>query len=161
MELSTFYAVLSGACLALVGLWWSVLDRRPALLGDPARRRASGGVLLTFLLPGLMALFAQIGPTQPWIWRTTFVLAGLLGAWSAWRLAALQSLLARGLWWLVLALHLLVVLVGLAPAVMSPLGLTPLQSAAVALVCLVATGHALAWLLLSVRSVDPPEPSDL
>ena len=82
MDLSTFYAVVSATCFTLVGLWWSAVDRRRDLLDSPEARRLVGGVYLTFLLPGVMGLFAQVAPAITGLWRTTFGLVALIGAWS-------------------------------------------------------------------------------
>ena len=62
------------------------VDRRRELLDSPETRRLVGGVYLTFLLPGVMGLFAQVDPGKPGLWRTTFGLVALLGAWSTFRL---------------------------------------------------------------------------
>jgi hypothetical protein len=81
MDVNQFYGFFSTTCLALVGLWWAVLDRRRDLLEDSERRRESGAVHLTFLLPGLMGLFAQVGgTTNPAVWRISYVLFAVLGA---------------------------------------------------------------------------------
>ena len=65
MDVSTFYALFSATCLALVGFWWGVVQANPSWLRDPGRRSAVGGVYLSFLLPGLMGLFAQVGRPAP------------------------------------------------------------------------------------------------
>ena len=60
MDLSTFYALMSATCFTLVGLWWTVIERRPEWREEPRLRRLAGGTYLSFLLPGLMSMFAQI-----------------------------------------------------------------------------------------------------
>jgi len=74
MDISTFYALFSATCFTLLGLWWNVLQLNTAWVGVEDERRAVGGVYLTFLLPALMGLFAQVGGTEtPAIWRVSFV----------------------------------------------------------------------------------------
>lgn len=164
MDLSTFYAVVSATCFTLVGLWWSALDRRRELLDSPATRRLVGGVYLTFLLPGVMGLFAQVDPGKPGLWRSTFGIVALLGAWSTFRLIqADRHPGVRGPFrrnrWLVGVLYLIIVVLGVAPEVAATVGLTGLQAAALAVVCLVVLAHGLAWELLTTTD-SPRVPDD-
>jgi hypothetical protein len=168
MDLSTFYAVVSATCFTLVGLWWSALDRRRELLAGDETRRLVGGVYLTFLLPGVMGLFAQVAPTQPWLWRSTFGLVALLGAWSTLRLIRADSGPGvRGPFrrhrWLVAVLYGVIVVLGVAPELAGAVGLSGLQAAALAVVCLVVLAHGLAWELLTttpdVREAPLPSPA--
>ena len=167
MDLSTFYAVVSATCFTLVGLWWSAIDRRRELLVTPSARRAIGGVYLTFFLPGLMGLFAQIDPGSAWLWRTTFALAAVLGAWSTLRLIQVdRGSGARGPFrrnhWLVAVLYAVIFVVGAVPEAVESLGLSALRAAGVAIVCLVALGHGLAWELLTTvapRDANLPSPT--
>ena len=83
MDISTFYALFSATCFTLTGLWWSVVQSRPEWGRDPAMRRTIGGVYLSFFLPALMGLFAQVGGTEsPVIWRASFVVIALVGGVS-------------------------------------------------------------------------------
>ena len=159
MDLSTFYAVVSATCFTLVGLWWSAVDRRRELLRSPTTRRLVGGVYLTFLLPGIMGLFAQVDPGKPGLWRSTFGLVALIGAWSTFRLIqADQNPGARGPFrrhrWLVGVLYLVIIVLGVAPELAATVGLTGLQAAALAVVCLVVLAHGLAWELLTTTDHD-------
>jgi hypothetical protein len=159
MDLSTFYAVVSATCFTLVGLWWSAVDRRRELLRSPTTRRLVGGVYLTFLLPGIMGLFAQVDPGKPGLWRSTFGLVALLGAWSTFRLIqADQHPGTRGPFrrhrWLVGVLYLVIIVLGVAPELAATVGLTGLQAAALAVVCLVVLAHGLAWELLTTTDDD-------
>ena len=43
MDLSTFYALMSATCFTLVGLWWTVIERRPEWREEPRLRRLAGG----------------------------------------------------------------------------------------------------------------------
>lgn len=160
MDLSTFYAVVSATGFTLVGLWWSTIDRRPDLLTDPHTRRLVGGVYLTFLLPGLMGLFAQVGGPGSSVWRLTFGVTAIVGAWSTLRLIradgahAAQGPFARHRW-VVAVLYTLILLLGLAPEVAGVVGLTGLQGAAVAVICLIVIAHGLAWEFLTDRHPAP------
>jgi hypothetical protein len=165
MDLSTFYAVVSATCFTLVGLWWSAVDRRRDLLGSPETRRLVGGVYLTFLLPGVMGLFAQVAPAQTGLWRTTFGLVAIIGAWSTFGLVrADRGSGARGPFrrnrWLVGVLYVLIVLLGVAPELARTFHLTGLQAAALAVVCLVVLAHGLAWELLTTRDEPPVRDDD-
>ena len=160
MNLSMFYAVISATCFTLVGLFWSALDRRHDLLVTPETRRIVGGIYLSFLLPGLMGLFAQVAPESTALWRVTFALAALLGVWSTYRLIEVDRKVgARGPFqrnrWLVAVLYGAVLVVGAAPGVVDFLGLSGLQAAAIAIVGLVAVAHGLTWELLT--TTDPRE----
>lgn len=154
MDLSTFYAVVSATCFTLVGLWWTAVERRRDLLASTETRRLVGGVYLTFLLPGVMGLFAQVDPGRPGVWRTTFGLVAALGAWSTIRLIrADRRPGVRGPFrrhrWLVAVLYGVIVVLGAVPEVAAPVGLSGLQAAALAVVCLVVLAHGLAWELLT------------
>ncbi len=52
MDISTFYALFSATCFALLGFWWNLLQGNPQWLRDPETRASVGGVYLSFLLPG-------------------------------------------------------------------------------------------------------------
>ncbi len=87
MDVSTFYALFSATCFTLVGLWWTVVERNRPWLRDPATRRRVGAVYLSFLLPALMGLFAQVGGTEvPLFWRASFVVIAAVGALGTVRL---------------------------------------------------------------------------
>lgn len=151
MDLSTFYALVSATCFTLVGLWWTVVERRPAWRSDPLRRRLAGGTYLSFLLPGLMSLIAQVNPDNPLIWRTSFVASAMVGLWATIRLIALERAdrVAVGAFrrhrWAVAVLYGLVVVLGVAPELARGLGWTPLVVGAFLLVLLVVLAHGLTW----------------
>lgn len=151
MDLSTFYALVSATSFTLVGLWWIVVERRPAWRSDPARRRLAGGTYLSFLLPGLMSLIAQVNPDNPLIWRTSFVASGLVGLWSTVRLITLERAGRPGVGpfrrqrWAVAVLYGLVIVLGAAPELARVLGWTPLVVGALLLVLLVVLAHGLTW----------------
>ena len=77
MDLNAFYATVSTISFTLLGLWWVVVQSRPALWEDPTHRRMAYAISFHFLLPGMMAILSMIAPDSPFLWRTTFTLAGL------------------------------------------------------------------------------------
>lgn len=149
MDLSTFYAVVGATCFTLVGLWWNVVERHREWAVDPRARRLAGGVYLSFLLPGLMSVLAQIDPQEPLLWRGSFLLAGLVGLSSTLGLMRVDRGRAAGRFarnrWIVVALYLLVVLLAVFPGIGRPLSLEPLQVGGLLVVLLVAVAHALTW----------------
>jgi len=64
MDISTFYAVTSATCFALVGLWWSVVKDKPEWFKGEAKKRMAGGVYASFLIPGVMSLAAETPPVE-------------------------------------------------------------------------------------------------
>ncbi len=147
MDLSTFYALVSGTCFTLLGLWWSVVEKHPQWRTRPRERRFAGGVYLSFLLPAAMSLVAQINPSRPLFWRTAFVVAALTGLWSVGRLPASA---ADRAWraptrWVVAALYAILGVLGAWPELAGLVGLAPLEAGALALVALILVVHSLTW----------------
>lgn len=150
MELTTFYALVSGTCFALVGLWWNVIERHPEWRMSEQTRRHTGGIYLSFLLPALMGLFAQVDPSNPLIWRTSFVVAAAVGCYSTTALIRIdRDRTGTGPFgrhrWVVVVLYALVLVLGLAPELAVVVGLSPLQAEALLLVFLVVIAHGLTW----------------
>ncbi|RSS79548.1 hypothetical protein [Streptomyces sp. WAC06614] len=148
MDVSTFYALFSATCFTLVGLWWNVVQSHADWMADPALRRVVGGVYLSFLLPALMGLFAQVGGTgQPQIWRAAFVVLALVGCVCTVRLLAR----ARGDRFVRMQqagaalLYALIAVVGSVPEAVRGTGLRPIQAEALMLIVLIVLGHALVW----------------
>ncbi|MBF4761746.1 hypothetical protein ISU07_01290 [Nocardioides islandensis] len=150
MDISTFYALFSATCFTLLGLWWNVLQLNSNWIGVADERRAVGGVYLTFLLPALMGLFAQVGGAEtPNIWRVSFIAVAVVGCVSTLRL--LRVLRSggdeqpRAKYVATLAIYVLVAIIGAAPEVASPLDIKPIQAEAILLILLVLVGHGLVW----------------
>lgn len=161
MDVSTFYALFSATCFTLVGLWWSVVQRHEAWLRTEQGRRDMGGIYLAFLLPALMGLFAQIGgTTDPLIWRVSFVVVAAIGCWSTLRLLQRSrqdgdaGTFARHRW-IAAAIYAAIAVLGVAPELAEPLGVTPLQAEATLLILLVAMAHALVWEFMTHAEPDP------
>ncbi len=160
MDVSTFYALFSATCFTLVGLWWTVIDRNRRWLREPPTRRRVGAVYLSFLLPALMGLFAQVGGTvSPVFWRTSFVVIAAVGALGTVRLLRSAredpdaGVFARA-WWASAVVYAVIAVIGLRPELVRGLGLTPLQGEATLLVVLVALAHAVAWEFMTRRPAD-------
>ncbi|WP_404384508.1 hypothetical protein LL946_02645 [Knoellia locipacati] len=161
MDVATFYALFSATCFTLVGLWWAVVQKHEVWLRSPEGRRDAGGIYLAFLLPGLMGLFAQVGGTEnPLIWRVSFVVVALIGCWSTLRL--LQRSRAdgdAGLFaqhrWIAALIYALIAILGVAPEIVDPLGVTPLQAEATLLILLIALAHWLVWEFMTHAEPDP------
>jgi hypothetical protein len=150
MDIGTFYSLFSATCFTLVGLWWNVVERRAEWATDPRRRRLAGGIYATFLLPGVMGLFAQVSPESPAMWRSTFAVVAIVGAVTTLRLigiergSSLPGPFTRNRWAVAL-LYLAILVLGLFPAAAAPLGAAPIQVAATLLIGLVVIGHGLTW----------------
>jgi hypothetical protein len=157
MSVDSFYQILSGICFALTGLWWTVVEGRKEWLKDPGMRSLAGGVYASFLIPGVMALGAQIGGDNKLVWRLVFASAALLGMFFTVRLlthihkTGLSGSFARSRW-LVIALYTLVLVFGVFPELTAPSGLKPIQVEAVLLCIIVLTGHGLAWGMMTLNS---------
>jgi hypothetical protein len=151
MDISTFYALFSATCFTLLGLWWNVLQNNPEWTAVVEERRAVGGVYLTFLLPAIMGLFAQVGGAEtPVIWRVAFVGVAVVGCVSTLRLLRVLrqgsgDQQARGKFIATLVIYLLVAVIGAAPEIAKPIDLEPIQAEAILLILLVLVGHGLVW----------------
>lgn len=160
MDVSTFYALFSTTCFALTGLWWNVVRARREWSVDPAMRRIVGGIYLSFLLPALMGLFAQVGGTEnPLLWRVPFVAIAVIGGISMIRLVSRArgdgtELAVRWTQAGAIVVYLGIAVIGVAPQIAEPLGLRPIQVEALLLIVLVALGHALVWRFLVTENVE-------
>jgi hypothetical protein len=150
MDISTFYALFSATCFTLLGLWWNVLQNNPEWTAVVEERRAVGGVYLTFLLPAMMGLFAQVGGVEtPVIWRVAFVGVAIVGCFSTlrllWVLRQGSNQAPRGKYVATLGIYVLIAVIGAAPELAEPLDLKPIQAEAILLILLVLVGHGLVW----------------
>jgi len=157
MDVSTFYALFSATCFALLGFWWNLLQGNPQWLRDPEMRAAVGGVYLSFLLPGVMGLFAQVGQagTTPF-WRISFVVIAVVGVVTT--LRALPHSRRAGMddranRVAAVVLYGLVAVVGVFPEVAESVDLTGIQGEAILLILLVVLAHGLVWRFMTS---DPP-----
>jgi hypothetical protein len=152
--MDAFYEILSGICFALTGLWWTVVEGRKDWLADPELRGLAGGVYASFLIPGVMALGAQIGGDNKLVWRAVFAIAALLGMFFTTRLAArIQKTASIGFFtrsrWIVFLLYVLVLVFGVFPELAAPTGLKPIQVEAFLVSFIILSGHGLAWEMMT------------
>ena len=151
MSLDSFYAIVSGTCFALVGLWWGVVQFNRDWLKQDETRMLAGGIYLSFLLPGVMSLIAQVSGDNKIIWRATFVIAAALGMYFTARLIMKTRTSTKRIGpfrryrWIVIVLYLLVLVFGAAPELAAPLSLAPLQVESILLSLLILIAHGLAW----------------
>jgi len=150
MDISTFYALFSATCFTLLGLWWNVIQNNPEWTAVVEERRAVGGVYLTFLLPAMMGLFAQVGGAEtPMIWRISFVGIAIVGCYSTLRLLRVlrhaEGHEPRGKYVATLVIYALVAVMGAFPEIVGPLDIKPIQAEAILLILLVLVGHGLVW----------------
>jgi hypothetical protein len=159
MNVDSFYAIVSGICFALTGLWWTVVEGRKDWLADSKMRSLAGGVYASFLVPGVMSLGAQIGGDNKLVWRTIFVLAAVMGIIFTSRLIAqVRKAGQAGLFtrsrWIVVVLYILVGILALFPQLATPLGLTPIQVEAFLLCIIILNGHGLAWEMMTRKPAE-------
>ncbi len=150
MDISTFYALFSATCFTLLGLWWNVIQNNPEWTAVAEERRAVGGVYLTFLLPAMMGLFAQVGGAEtPNIWRISFVAIAVVGCYSTLRLLRVlrhaEEHEPRGKYVATLCIYVLIAVMGAYPEIVSGLDIKPIQAEAILLILLVLVGHGLVW----------------
>ena len=151
MSLDAFYSIVSGTCFALVGLWWGVVQFNKRWLRDDQMRLLAGGIYLSFLIPGVMSLIAQVSGDNKLIWRVTFVIAAALGMYFTarliWKTREAPGPIGpfRRHRWIVIVLYLLVLIFGAAPELAQPLNLLPLQVESILLAFLIIIAHGLTW----------------
>ena len=154
MNLDAFYSILSGACLAMSGLWWGVVEGRKDWLKNPQLRSLAGGVYASFLIPAVMALGAQIGGDNKLVWRFVFASAALVGMFFTTRLLAqMRKLPQPGFFtrsrWMVIVVYVLVLVLGVFPEFTTPSGMKPIQVEGFLLCIIVLSGHGLAWEMMT------------
>jgi hypothetical protein len=156
MTSDVFYTTVSTASFTLLGLWLVVVQARTAWRFDPMRRQMAYIVSLHFLLPGAMSVLALAAPDEAWVWRASFALAGAIGIAGVALIARTLRedsdcpRIVRWLQWVVLPVYVAVTLLAIAPGIVEALGigLTPLQTEALALSLLLFFGVQSAWFLL-------------
>lgn len=166
MTPETFYTTVSTISFTLLGLWWVVVQGRESWRHDVARRRMAYAVSLHFLLPGAMSVLSLVAPDVAWLWRVTFVSAGLVGVIAA--IFVVRTLreeydcprLVKTIEWIAIPIYAAVTVVALAPELVTGLGLglTPLQVEGVILAVLLFFGVQGAWILMVEPPRDPASP---
>ncbi len=150
MNIQSFYALMAGTCFTLVGLWWNVVRAKPEWLKDESMRELASGVYLSFLIPGLMSMAAQIGVESPLIWRLAFVIASVMGIIHTNRIhAKTRNVLPNGKFhskrWGINLLYGLILLFAVFADAIRFIGLQPLTFEGLLLIGLLLIGHGLTW----------------
>lgn len=166
MDLSAFYAVVSGINFTLLGLWWVAVRERGEIGVDSAfGRRMAYLVSLQFVIPGTVSLLSQVAPDVPGLWRASFTAAGLAGAAGSVMLSAAltrlpgQRLVANLMAYAAVPLYVIVAVVAGIPALtVTGSGLTALQVEGILLCLLVFLGVQAAWVVAMApkAAADPP-----
>lgn len=155
MEPAQFYSLFSAACFGLVGLWWNVVQARKEWLKNPGQKSIAGSVYLSFLIPGLMGLGAQIAGSSALVWRLVFILGSAWGMVSTFQLMRQAKNIPnpgpfRRHRWLVTLIYAFILLGALGlDFLVTLVGLQPLQMEALWLCLLILLGHGLAWEFLT------------
>ena len=157
MDTNTFYSIVTGTCFTLVGLWWTVVKSRTEWIKNDQMRRLASGVYLSFLVPGLMSLFAQVGGEVKIVWRLTFIMASLGGMiLTAQLMVKTEKRLKTGLFgrnrWVVILLYVIILVFASFPSLAQPLGLQALQVEGILLGLLILTAHGLTWEFMTVST---------
>ncbi len=149
MELDTFYATVSGVGFTLLGLWWVVVDKHPEWFQEPTTALMAYVVSLQFIVPATSSLLSLVAPDAPAVWRTVFVLLGLVGVAGAVlvavTLAATQPGVSIVALILSLPVYLGIILVALVPGIGSGLDLTGLQLEAFLFAMVLVLGLHAVW----------------
>jgi hypothetical protein len=159
MNIQSFYALMTGTCFGLVGLWWNVVRAKPEWAKDEQLRTLAAGVYLSFLIPGLMSLVAQVSGENRLIWQVTFALAAVLGIYYTTRLirktraAAPRTSFYRNRWGTVV-LYVLILFFAIFPGLAQFIGLLPLQMEGILLAGLILIAHGLTWDFLTVPAPE-------
>lgn len=168
MDVSSFYAIVSGINFTLLGLWWVAVKERPNAIAEHSAgaRRMAYLVSLQFTLPGTMGLLAQVAPQEATLWRSSFTVAAVLGAAGVLFLGASVTQV-RGstttvalLRWAILPVYLAIAAFAAIEDLPRLLGLTlnALQIEGVLLAVLVFLGAHLAWVAAPASTPAESEP---
>jgi hypothetical protein len=149
MDLTTFYATVSGIGFTLLGLWWVVVDKHPEWFADATSALMAYVVSLHFMIPGSSSLLSLVAPDVKAVWRVVFSLLGVSGVVGA-VLVARQLGRSRVRWAgvamaLALPVYAAVVLVALVPDAADLVDLAPLQVEAILISLVLLLGLHAAW----------------
>lgn len=153
--LDDFYRAVATVSFTLLGLWWLVVQSRyDAGDGAQGARRHAYGIVLFFLLPGVMSLISSINADLGTLWRIAFGTCAAIGIVEFWLYLAtsgartIGALLLRACG---LALYALIAAVAVHPELVVDLGLRvePQEFESVLLGLLILVGANVAWLGLT------------
>ena len=161
MALEAFYTTVSAISFTLLGLWWVVVQSREAWRYNAARRLMAYSVSLHFLLPGTMAVLSLVAPEVTWLWRASFVFAGLIGIIGTGMVVRTLReehdcpRVARTIEIVAIPIYVVVTVLAAFPELVGQLGLglTALQVEGLILTVIIFFGVQAAWVLM----VEPPK----
>lgn len=154
-QLDDFYKTVAGISFTLLGLWWIVVQLKyKEGAGDPTQRRHAYGVLLFFLLPGVMTLISSVNSDLSLLWRIAFGLTAALGIIEIVLYLAtpgLKTAGGRALRWFAMAVYALILAFAARPQLAADLGigLAPREAEAILVGLVIVVGVNLAWLGLT------------
>lgn len=154
-QLDAFYRALATVSFTLLGLWWVVVQGRYGRgEGTAHQRRHAAGIVMFFLLPGVMCLIASINSEIAALWRFAFGACAVIGMAEIGLYlasAGVRTTAARALRLCGLVLYALIAEVAIAPSLVaaSGIGLRPPEAASILLVLLLFVGANLVWLGLT------------
>jgi hypothetical protein len=163
-----FYGRFGAASLTLLGLWLIVVQTRfRAWAGSRAHRRQATTIALIFGLPGILSFLAIVEPGEPALWKTSFIVGGLLGALGILAVVADRTVRPAGLVATIAlsaaaALHVAIALVAVFanPIARTSLTLAPIQVERLLFSLLMGAGLVGAWQLLFSEVEEPLDRSD-
>lgn len=127
---AAFYGAFAPLCFTLLGLWLIVVQTRHAeWRRSPVHRARAYTLAVNLALPGMMALLGLVDPANQTLWRVGFAAIALAGiavlAWLALRGPGRgrHSAVSVATTWLAIALYAVILLVALAPQIVSDIGL--------------------------------------
>ena len=148
-----FYATVTTTCFLLMGLWWGVMQfRHIEWSQDRHARGMADDVYLSFLLPGMMSMAAQIGGELAVLWRVVFAVFGVMGLLTVlWSIPQVMSrypnliFLRQSRWFMVL-LYITLIFVAVTPNVAAFIRpLKPIQLEGILVSLLLFVGVNIAW----------------
>jgi hypothetical protein len=150
--MESFYATVTSFEFVLMGLWWNVVQARPEWMRNPQQQRLARAVYLSFLIPGVMSLAAQLGQDSKLLWQAVFFVAAVTG--GATTILFLRQTRGSGGWfrrhygW-VIAAYAGIAVFAVRPDLALNIGLQPLQVEGVLVSLLVFFGVSFAWELVT------------
>jgi hypothetical protein len=82
--LESFYSTVAQASFTLLALWWVLLQiRHDEWISDAPYRQSVYDISFYFLLPGMMSLASLLAVREDEIWRVSFAVFGIVGAFES------------------------------------------------------------------------------
>jgi hypothetical protein len=129
-DLTSFYAAFTPVCFTLLGLWLIVVQTRHGeWRRSPVHRSRAYVLSINLALPGMMGLLSLIDPGNASLWRAGFAIVAAVAAVLLIGMAirgpgtANRSLVSVATTWLATVLYVVIVVVALAPKVVSDLSI--------------------------------------